>query len=60
MRILLGIATRPDLCDDVGVLKCIISLGHSNFIELMGRLCAALVTPDDDNPQGVFIVCELS
>ncbi|KAF8596161.1 hypothetical protein BDV93DRAFT_77450 [Ceratobasidium sp. AG-I] len=47
---------RPGRYSDVGMLSCIILLVHADFIELMGRLCAALVTPADDNSRGIFLV----
>ncbi|KAF8596159.1 hypothetical protein BDV93DRAFT_528214 [Ceratobasidium sp. AG-I] len=47
---------HPDRYDDIRILSCIKLLAHTNFIELMGRLCAALVTPANDNSRGIFLV----
>ncbi|KAF8596162.1 hypothetical protein BDV93DRAFT_611032 [Ceratobasidium sp. AG-I] len=52
-----GVA-RPGLYDDISMLSCIRLLAHTDFIELMGRLCAALVTPANDNSRGIFLVSE--
>lgn len=46
------------LYGDNEMLNCITALVHTDFIELMGRLCTALVTPADDNSWGIFLVYE--
>ncbi|KAF8598383.1 hypothetical protein BDV93DRAFT_339537 [Ceratobasidium sp. AG-I] len=53
-----GRAIRPWSDDRIDLSSCIAPLIHANFIELMGRLCAALVTPAVDDSRGIFLVSE--